>query len=134
MSVYDRGWFRGLSWLAAFGYMGLIFYVSAQSTIPLPQRFPHQDKVLHFFCYFVLAFLLAHAASQGTQRQRFWTAFAIASAYGITDEIHQHFVPGRDMSALDWLADSAGAWVGAYLFLKSEPVWRKSARPLLREE
>jgi VanZ family protein len=33
----------------------------------------------------------------------------IASLYGMTDEGHQHFVPGRSMSTLDWVADTIGA-------------------------
>ncbi len=110
--------------------MGLIFYVSHQTFAPSPQLFPHIDKLLHFTCYFGLAFLLAQANAHGPMRKRFWIAFAIASLYGITDEIHQSFVPGREADFWDWLADSSGAWVGAYLFLKSEPVWRRSARTL----
>ncbi|MCL2049195.1 MAG: VanZ family protein [Defluviitaleaceae bacterium] len=43
-------------------------------------------------------------------------AWAFASFYGITDEIHQHFVPGRVMSFTDVLIDSAGALAGVGVF------------------
>ena len=34
--------------------------------------------------------------------------------YGITDEIHQSFVPMRDASAFDIFADGLGSFAGAY--------------------
>lgn len=40
-------------------------------------------------------------------------AVVLASAYGITDEIHQIFVPGRMCDPLDWAVDTAGAALGA---------------------
>jgi VanZ family protein len=42
----------------------------------------------------------------------FATALA-ASLYGIIDETHQYFVPGRDCNVWDWLADTLGAFLGA---------------------
>lgn len=36
-------------------------------------------------------------------------AFLIPLAYGVSDEFHQHFVPGRSVDALDVLADGTGA-------------------------
>jgi VanZ family protein len=99
--------------------MGVIFYLSHQPTLPIPLRFPYQDKVMHFGAYFILASLLAHAIYPGSHKRRFALALLIASLYGVSDEIHQIFVPGRDASIFDWLADSIGAWVGAFLYLKS---------------
>jgi VanZ family protein len=40
-------------------------------------------------------------------------AIVAASIYGITDEVHQAFVPLRESSWKDWLADSTGAVMGA---------------------
>lgn len=134
MSVYEKTWFKAASWLLVGAYMGMIFMISHMPMIPIEPKFPHQDKVFHFFCYFGLAFAAAHAAAHGTMRRRFWLAFSLSALYGVSDEFHQSFVPGREASIGDWLADASGAWIGTYLFLKSEPVWRRSARPLLREE
>lgn len=33
-------------------------------------------------------------------------------AYAVLDEIHQYFIPGRAMSAVDVCIDSAGALIG----------------------
>ena len=35
----------------------------------------------------------------------------VASAYGVTDEWHQTFVPGRSSTVSDWVADTLGALV-----------------------
>jgi VanZ family protein len=40
-------------------------------------------------------------------------AAGIGSAYGILDEVHQFFVPGRDCNVWDWIADTLGAVIGA---------------------
>lgn len=78
----------------------------------------HQDKLIHFLQYFVLAFLTFFALVRGTRRDREWqfrmTLMAVI-AYGVTLEVLQLAVPQRDMSALDILANVAGAVVGAYV-------------------
>jgi VanZ family protein len=127
-SVFDQPWYRALAWAAVLAYMGLIFWLSSRTTEPLPMWFPQQDKLYHFLGYNVLGFLIAHATAKGSHKKRFWIAFALASVYGITDELHQSFVPGRDCSFWDWLADTAGAWGGAYLYLKSETVLTRAKR------
>jgi VanZ family protein len=40
-------------------------------------------------------------------------AVAIASAYGVTDELHQFLTPGRTPDVMDWAADTGGALAGA---------------------
>lgn len=39
----------------------------------------------------------------------------LASLYGITDEIHQSFIPMRDASFWDFMTDSIGSLAGVYL-------------------
>jgi VanZ family protein len=117
----QRSWLHlFLAWAATLAYMGLIFYCSSLSILPIPMRFLYQDKLMHGAAYFILACLLSHSISNGGLKRRFLLAFLIASLYGISDEFHQHFVPGRDVSVWDWLADSVGAWVGAFLYLRTE--------------
>ncbi len=67
-----------------------------------------------------------------------WTpalACALASIYGITDEFHQIFTPGRSCDPADWLVDTIAAGIGAlacYFVLKA---WRtrKQARKAISE-
>ena len=40
----------------------------------------------------------------------------VAGAYGITDEVHQSFVEGRQASVLDGVADAVGATLAVGVF------------------
>jgi VanZ family protein len=86
----------------------------------------HQDKIVHFFQYLVLAFLAFFALVRGTKRERIWqvqTTLVAVIAYGILLEVLQQVVPERDMSVLDMAANTLGAIVGAYVAqLTLEPV------------
>lgn len=71
---------------------------------------------LHFMEYFIFGILLSYALRQHLSIKRaFMVAIIIASAFGILDEIHQYFVPGRDCSPLDWFIDLLGASFGALI-------------------
>lgn len=121
-------WQKAFWWAVALAYMAFIFHLSSQSSLPTPTFFPHQDKLFHLGAYLILGMFLAYAAPGPSQKKRFWLAFALASVYGISDELHQSFVPGRDASSLDWLADTLGGWLGAYLALSSEGLFRRAWR------
>jgi VanZ family protein len=125
---------RRLVWLLpALAYAGFIFWLSHQPN-PLPAltgRFA--DKLLHAVEYAGLAGLLAlglsHLGPLGLRRAVL-LAVALAAAYGASDELHQAFVPLRDASALDWVADASGAVVGGILAV---PFLRRSgARASIR--
>ncbi|MCL2632499.1 MAG: VanZ family protein, partial [Coriobacteriia bacterium] len=40
-------------------------------------------------------------------------AIIIASLYGVSDEVHQYFVPTRHADPVDWMFDTIGALLGA---------------------
>lgn len=104
------------AWLATAGYMGLIFFLSSKH-LHLPSRLPeHFDKVVHALIYMPLAFLFfVSLRKSGFNRYIFLISFLLAGIYGITDELHQSFVPGRDASAVDAFADFFGAGIGAFV-------------------
>jgi VanZ family protein len=68
------------------------------------------DKLQHAAAFYTLAFLLDFALPRG----RFgWRKAAAVLGYGALIEIVQHFLPWRDSSILDFLADGVG--VGLYV-------------------
>ncbi len=100
-------------WFLTLGYMALIFLLSSFQGADLPGLPGNFDKVVHTGVYMPLAFLFYRSLEKsGTRKYIFITAFLFASLYGITDEIHQIFVPGRDAAIGDALADSTGAFLG----------------------
>lgn len=48
-------------------------------------------------------------------RRRWLWAWAVGTAYAVTDELHQHFVGGRNPAALDVFIDSCGVVAGVAL-------------------
>lgn len=108
-------------WAPAVLYAGMIFYLSAQShpEKQLPSFLLEEvsDKVLHAVEYAVLGGLCYRAFRWGVSGQvasrALFFAIVTASLYGMTDEAHQLFVPFRESSWQDWVADTAGAAIGA---------------------
>ncbi|MBA3277001.1 MAG: VanZ family protein [Chloroflexia bacterium] len=100
----------------AIGWMALIFLVSARGTVPRPPGLgPVVTSSLgHFSVYFVLAILVWWVLGGfGLGGRRRWLlAFALAVLYGVSDEWHQSFVPGRQPDPLDVAVDALGAACG----------------------
>lgn len=111
-------------WVPVALYAGVIFYLSAQShpedDLPSFLFKEVSDKVLHAVEYGILAVLCYRAfrwaAGPALARQAVVLAILTASVYGITDEVHQFFVPFRESSWQDWLADTVGATLAAVSF------------------
>lgn len=110
-------------WVPVYLYAGLIFFLSSLSFAPsLGPKILHIDKLLHFTEYGILGYLLARAArnSDSLYLKAHFRIFAVSLGvlYGLSDEFHQYFVPGRDVEILDVVADSLGVFVGQ-IFLRA---------------
>lgn len=70
------------------------------------------DKVLHFGLYFVLGSTLAWGRDRSGRVVGHALLVVLGVLYGVTDEWHQSFVPGRDASFADWIADCIGVVAG----------------------
>jgi VanZ family protein len=111
-------------------YCGLIFLLSALESPDLPgPDLPFRDKLLHVLLYAPLAALfnrMLHAFEwPRTSMARIWISILMTGLYGVGDEIHQAFVPGRTPSPADVVADFTGALLGAWAY----EALRKNARP-----
>ena len=108
-------------------YMVLIFILSSIPMIKPPDLgLNAEDKIAHVLEYGVLGVLLARSA---LSRRPFsirllFTIFLIGTLYGISDEIHQKFVPNRFASPWDALADMIGVILGIIIY------WRWKIRRL----
>ncbi len=105
-----------LRWAPALAWMACIFVLSSRSDLPKAADSRIQELLLtvaHFVGYGVLAILLAYALA--LPRHGKVIACVLAVLYGVTDEFHQSFTPGRSASAVDLLVDLLGALCGVYL-------------------
>lgn len=123
------------SWLAVVVVAAAIFWMSANTGQDVNEHlgvvsavkgmlaslaaalFGHEvdvSPVGHFAEYLVFGGVLFNALRFHVRpRHALWLAFALGSAYGVTDELHQLFVPGRSCDPLDWAVDSGAALLGA---------------------
>jgi VanZ family protein len=94
--------------------MAAIFLASSTSNPPAPPGV--SDKVLHMAAYAALAVLVFRALSGGLParltRAAVLATVLITIGYGVTDEVHQMFVPQRSPELYDLFADAAGAAAG----------------------
>ena len=108
--------------------MGTIFFISHQpgDNISLP-HFPGADKLAHMISYSVLAgtvfFAWSEEQKNSNPRTLIFYTFAFCILYGISDEFHQSFIPGRTASVYDLLADCVGAAVVCVFWAR----WQKKA-------
>jgi VanZ family protein len=54
------------------------------------------------------------STSSGYRIGQVWLVVILVVLYGLLDEFHQYFVPGRTVDIYDALADAAGALLGAW--------------------
>jgi VanZ family protein len=114
-------WWRA----AAPAWMVLMFWLSSRSDFPEPSLLPEWlpiDKLAHLLLFAVLAALLYLAGLRAP------LAVLGAALYGMTDEVHQMFVPGRSPDVRDWLADTLGAVLGVWAAQTWETARRRRAQ------
>lgn len=131
-------WLALPSWLrllAPFLVMGSLWISSSVSPSP---RTPNLLRSLlhngaHVIAFAILAgtLLLAHPSRRlvtpvDGQHDVALRSVLLAGAYGVVDELHQAFVPGRVSSFGDLLADASGAALAVVAIL---PVLRSDPRP-----
>ena len=106
---------RRLIWPIALAIT--ITWCSGRSVDGLPPTFEGSDKVVHFLLFGLMATLVARIETVARTRPLGrYAAILIVSVFGVTDELHQHFTPGRSMDFWDWVADSLGAGLATALY------------------
>ncbi|MGB3050150.1 MAG: VanZ family protein [Polyangiales bacterium] len=98
--------------------MALIFVISSfEIEIPGIRLIPLRDKGIHLVEYAALGWLCATASRRSWPSASSWrtAAFAVfvSVLWGLSDEIHQAFVPGRSAELSDVVADLFGSIAGA---------------------
>jgi VanZ family protein len=108
---------RHLPLAALAAWAALIFIVSSIPNPPDAGGGDWRYNAAHVVEYTVFGALAAGAfrayRSHGGALLIVVAAWVLGTAYGVSDEFHQSFVPNRDANAVDVALDSAGSLIGA---------------------
>ena len=108
-------------WLPPLISAALIFYASSLPGSVFPSSpFYSADKVLHLGAYTMLGYLVARALGYHGHAGRTLVVLAcsLCFLYGVSDEVHQAFVPGRNPSFMDLGADVLGSSLGTFTYTR----------------
>ena len=104
---------RLLDWGPAVACAAVIFLLSHHSNPPGAEWFASFDYAVHFLEYAVFALTLVWGApsrlNHALTRKGVAVVCAVALVYALSDEWHQSFVPNRDASPVDLVADFLGS-------------------------
>ena len=107
--------------VAAVLWMAVIFFLSSQSKLPLPNVIPSTDKLAHAITFGILGILFACSFKRIPEDRyalikRIVLITVMVMLYGASDETHQLFVEGRDASIADLIADTTGGLISVSIF------------------
>jgi VanZ family protein len=108
-------------WLPVIVWMGFIFIGSSIGRIPRVGDDAMDGLVhraAHLLEFAVLGALLARATSKGrpVSKREIIITLLVVGFYGVSDEFHQRFTPGRSSEASSVLFDVAGGAVGVWVY------------------
>lgn len=109
-------------WAPVLLWMAAIFSASARSDIGLAGEIP--DYLTHGAAWFLGSGLACRALAGGLRplgAGRALLAVGLVTGYGVLDEWHQAYTPGRHASAADVAKDLAGASLAAVAFRRRYP-------------
>jgi len=98
-------------WILLIVYSMVIFIFSSRPEVGVAQLFYGQDKVMHFVIYGIHTFLCLLTLCDKILLLKFiqyFLALILSVSYGIFNEIYQYFIPEREFSLGDILANSLG--------------------------
>ena len=106
-------------WIPVFLYMLLIFYMSSLEAKELP-AVQIDLSPIHILEFFILSYLVFRAISNEKLKTLhiFILTILISTMYGIIDEMHQLFVPGRYFSIFDIIFNFIGSSLILFKFWK----------------
>jgi VanZ family protein len=106
---------------ATIVYCAFIYWLSSMTGFPVESPFPNFDKSAHFLLYAGLAAVIATGLLKARHAYSAVILFIVPAGfcllYGLSDEVHQLFVEGRNFDVGDIIADTLGAAAAALLMI-----------------
>ena len=111
-------------WLPVILWCLLIFYFSSIPNLKAAQN-PFWDEIIRSFMhgvfYAILYFLFFRAINSAREKKDYWFPLMLAFLYGLSDEVHQFFVPTRTFQLKDLIVDFTGVTLGGLILWKLLP-------------
>lgn len=114
LGVLER--FNKISWIITIILGITIFYVSSIQFKTYSKTTNDLSAIYHFGIFLVFSFFLLVSSTKRKRKDLLFLAVSIAILYGILDEIHQLYVPGRSFTLEDIFLDSLGVLIALALY------------------
>jgi len=116
ISWFEKYWF--ISLLMTILIAGLIYYLSDTPSSGFPSGLGIMTKIYHLGIYALLGFFIFLTIVRGKINNKYLIIIALllGIAYGISDEIHQFFVPGRHCTFRDVFIDTTGVLISTVFY------------------
>ncbi len=119
-----------ICWLPLIIYCLAIYIQSGQPGLKHIPDVRFLDKFLHFGAYGLLGILFFRAYEtlplKANKTLLILMSVGSATLYGLSDEIHQYFVPFRNADIMDVVANTIGSICGVYLYYR----WKNQKEPV----
>lgn len=117
-------WFeknRDISWIIVIGIAMIIFTLSSFGGLGIPSKkgLGIFSITYHFFAFFFLNIFLLIVFVKGERHDFIIIVILISITYGIFDEVHQLFVPGRVNDIFDVMINNAGIFFSTVFYMES---------------
>tara|TARA_Y100000034_G_scaffold54708_1_gene66998 strand:- start:6752 stop:7129 length:378 start_codon:yes stop_codon:yes gene_type:complete len=111
--------YNKISWIITIIIAIIIFYISS-ITFDSGSGGSNLNSIFyHITAFFFFALFLSISSIKGEKKNLIFLVFIISIIYGILDESHQFFVPGRHFSISDILLDTAGISLASLFYMIS---------------
>jgi VanZ family protein len=105
----------------AIAWALIIFIASSiPATLIPPYKIFHYDKLIHVSLFLIFGVLVYRALEPYLKKDSFswgrlFFSISVVILYGVLDEFHQGFVPGRSVDVWDATADTIGGLLAALI-------------------
>jgi VanZ family protein len=99
--------------------IGIFYFSSLPSSVFHLPSIRLLDKLIHVIVFGILNLLVLRGCRKiGTRKKGFFFGIFYSLLFGLSDEVHQYFVPGRFADPLDFLANAIGILISSWIFIK----------------
>jgi len=117
MRWFEKNW--DVSLVIVVGILVIIFALSSFGGFSPPHKKGSGlfSIIYHFSAFFFLNLFLLFTLVRGNKRDFIVVAIIISMTYGVFDEIHQLFVPGRVCDIFDFLINNTGICFSSIFYM-----------------